>query len=467
MYRVIQIAALGFCLGQPAAALAGEHPLDPLTEKEIDVAVNALWKAGRVDRSSRFAIVRLAEPDKQQILKWTASDPVTRRVFAALRHERQLIETIVDVRTREIVSWDVVDDQQPAQIADEFILSQQIVRKDEAWLEAVRKRGIQNPKSLLCVPSLPGYFGTAENPERRLGRVACYDSSGDGNLWGRPIEGLIATVDYDEQKVVELYDSGPVTMGTGGPAVADRTGTSMPRRASAKRTFRIDGQQVEWRNWRFRVHVDPRTGPVLSLVETKDPLDDADRWRSVLYRAEPVEMFVPYMDPGKAWYYRAFLDIGEYGIGASGTPLKPGRDCPDDATLLDGTFADHMGRPYTKTGLICVFERVTGDVGWSHYEISQGQSRSNAGVELVVRFAVWLGNYDYLHVDRVAEGARRRDRGRAGQGSRSRIDRLTRRRSRHRLGAHDPAAYGRRESRSLLRISARSRRRRNAKLAVD
>jgi primary-amine oxidase len=372
---------------------AANHPLDPLDQKEILAAVDALWKAGRVNKDSRFSIVKLAEPDKQAVLAWEPGTRVPRRAFAAIRHERKLYEAVIDIGGKEVLSWEQIEDAQPAQIADEWLLSQQIVRQDQAWRAAIRKRGIKDPKSLLCVPSLPGYFGPEEDRSRRLGKVACYDGRGDGNLWGRPLEGLVATVDFDDERVVDLYDAGPVSMGDGGPPVADKTGVTIPALGPRKKRFRIDGHVVEWGMWRFHVHVDPRTGPVLSRVAVRD---DEDRMRSVVYRAEAAEMFVPYMDPDKPWYYRAFLDIGEYGIGASGTPLRAGRDCPQDSTMLDAIFTDHMGRPYEKEGLVCIFERATGDVAWSHYEIARNRSRSNRHDELVVRFVVWLGNYDYV-----------------------------------------------------------------------
>ena len=140
-------------------AFAASHPLDPLSAGEIRAAVDALWKAGRVDKTSRFAIVKLAEPDKQTVLAWTPGDPLPRRAFAAVRHERKLFETVIDIDRKSIDSWQQIADAQPAQIADEWMLSQQIVRKDEGFRAAVRERGIKDLKSLVCVPSLPGYFG--------------------------------------------------------------------------------------------------------------------------------------------------------------------------------------------------------------------------------------------------------------------------------------------------------------------
>ncbi len=391
IHSIVLVLAL---LSQPDAIFAAKHPLDPLSDREIRAAVDTLWKAGRVDKSSRFAIVKLAEPDKQAVLAWRPGDDIPRRAFAAVRHERALYETVVDVRDRKVLSWRPIDGAQPAQLADEWMLAQQIVRNDATWRAAAARRGVEDPKSLVCVPALPGYFGPDEDPARRLGRITCYDASGNRNLWGRPLEGLVATIDFDERRVINLLDTPPVPMGSGGPTLADEAGAPIPDLSPRRRNYRLDGHLVRWGIWQFRLHVDPRTGPVLSQVAVRD--ERAGDWRPVLYRGELVELFVPYMDPDRGWYFRAFLDVGEYGIGTSGTPLQAGRDCPRDATMIDATFGDHMGRPYTKPGLVCVFERATGDVGWSHFEAAKRASRSNRYVELVVRFVVWLGNYDYI-----------------------------------------------------------------------
>jgi primary-amine oxidase len=123
---------------------------------------------------------------------------------------------------------------------------------------------------------------------------------------------------------------------------------------------------------------------------------DGDRRRPVLYQAYMSEIFVPYMDPDNAWYFRTFLDIGEYGIGSAGVPMRAGRDCPADAYMVDAAFASELGKVSVTEGIACIFERTTGDVAWTHYERAQQVSRSRRYAELVVRFIAWLGNYDYV-----------------------------------------------------------------------
>ncbi len=378
--------------GAAIAASGPQHPLDALTADEIYQAVDALWKAERVDKTSRFANVSLAEPDKPQVLAWQPGDRPARRAFLVVRHQRQLFEAIVDLGTRKITSWKLIEGVQPALLGDEWLASQQIVRADPAWQQAVRARGIRNLKDLVCVPSLPGYFGPEEDARRRIGKVACFDSGGNRNLWGRPLEGLVAVIDFDAREVIELLDDGQVPVGSGGQKIPVKRGAPIPRLGPKKHGFDIDGHWIEWGMWRFHVRVDPRVGPVVSQVTVRD----GKQLRSVLYQGALGEMFVPYMDPGRTWYYRSYLDVGEYNIGSSGTPLRAGQDCPQDAELIDATFANELGRAYTKPGLLCVFERYTGDTAWSHYEIARNRSSSRPYIELVVRFVIWLGNYDYV-----------------------------------------------------------------------
>jgi Cu2+-containing amine oxidase len=90
------------------------------------------------------------------------------------------------------------------------------------------------------------------------------------------------------------------------------------------------------------------------------------------------------------------MDIGEYGFGALSSPLKPGSDCPVNATFLDAVVSDDHGKPLTLKNVVCVFERDTGDPLWRHYEFFTDSHESRPNVELVVRMAPEVGNYDYL-----------------------------------------------------------------------
>ena len=151
-------------------------------------------------------------------------------------------------------------------------------------------------------------------------------------------------------------------------------------------------------NARFRLRVDKRPGIVLSNIDVRD----GERWRSVLYQAHLSEVFVPYMDPSAGWYFRTYMDSGEYGFGLFLSPLQAGIDCPGHATFLPALVNDDRGRPLEIPDAICVFERYIGDPAWRHFEVfAQGDTTvvpaaGRPDTELVVRTASVVGNYDYL-----------------------------------------------------------------------
>ena len=177
----------------------------------------------------------------------------------------------------------------------------------------------------------------------------------------------------------------------------------------------IEEGRFVWDMWRFHLRADMRPGTVLSMVEARDGV----RWRSVAYQMHLSEIFVPYMDPDKSWYWRAYMDSGEYGFGNLLSPLRKGVDCPPYARFLTVTMPQDDGEPIQIPNAICMFERSIGDPAWRHYEIverspqNQTPTAGRPASELVVRSAAAIGNYDYLvdyifHQDgsiRIAVGA--------------------------------------------------------------
>ena len=72
--------------------------------------------------------------------------------------------------------------------------------------------------------------------------------------------------------------------------------TTQPNGAS----FKVNGQEIKWQNWRFRFMMHPREGLVLYRVE----YNDKGKWRSVIYRASLAEMMVPYGHVNPHWTYQ-------------------------------------------------------------------------------------------------------------------------------------------------------------------
>ena len=94
---------------------------------------------------------------------------------------------------------------------------------------------------------------------------------------------------------------------------------------------RINGNIVEWQKWKFHVRFERRPGTVISLA-TYDG-------RSVLYQGSLAEIFVPYQDPDINWFYRTYMDAGEFGFGLLASPLRLGLDTPENAVLIDAVVS--------------------------------------------------------------------------------------------------------------------------------
>jgi len=374
------------------------HPLDPLTAEEISTTVSVLHDAGKVDDSARYPHILLAEPPKKAVLEWKPGDAIPRRALAIVRKGRDTFEAVVDLRAQKVDSWEARPGVQPSFLIEEFLGIADIVKQDPAWQAAMRKRGFDSFDRVFCAPLSPGWYGVKEEENRRLVRSTCFDTSDTKNFWGRPIENLVAVVDLDEKKILTLVDEGVVPVPRS-PVDYDEKAAGKPLERkpivtgyAKERGFQVAGSEVAWERWKFHVRSDPRAGLVLSLVSFRD----GERQRSVLYEGSLSEIFVPYSDPSGGWYFRTYLDAGEYGAGKLAVPLVEGADCPPNAVYLSDVLADDHGKPQVREKVACVFEREAGDVAWRHYDLLTDSSESRRARDLVVRQIAAVGNYDYV-----------------------------------------------------------------------
>lgn len=369
------------------------HPLDPLSADEIGTAVAVLAEAGDVDAATRFALVDVDEPDKAAVLAWQPGQSVTRRAAVVARRGRMVFEGTVDLGRRRVVRWQAIPHVQSRILGTEWQSAQDITKSDPGWQAAMRRRGYDPSKAdVFCAPLPAGHVADPAEAGRRLLKVTCFDTAGTRNVWSRPIEGLTAVVDLDEQRVVRLIDTGPVPVSRAPDLPAAHQPPAAPRPASAAAGVTLDGNEVRWTHWSFHYRMDARTGLVVSLVRYRD----RGRDRLILYRGSLSEMFVPYMDPDPGWAFRTYLDVGEWGLGPLSLPLTPGIDCPAGARFLNAVLADDNGRPVERKGVICLFERDTGAPLWRHAEIVNNDYRGEPATELVIRTIPTLGNYDYV-----------------------------------------------------------------------
>lgn len=388
-------------------AWAADHPLDGLAPEEIERVVSILKAEGHATDESLFSLIELKEPDKAAVLGWSEGEPVPRRATVHFKSDGEVFDAVVDIANEEVVSNEPLDGQ-PMILLEEFLRAMDIALANEEFVAGLAKRDLE-PDDVFCLPLTGGNFGTEEEAGRRIMKVPCYVNPEGSNFYARPVEGLYAVVDLKAREVMRVIDEGVVTVpedpwGYTDAELEKRLGELRPRGNPARlaqpggANFEIDGSRIAWDMWRFRYRVDKRPGVVLSRIEA----NDGDAWRSVLYQAHLSEVFVPYMDPSEGWYWRTYMDSGEYGFGIFMSPLRAGVDCPAYATFLPAVVHTDAGDPLEIPDAICVFERSIGDPAWRHFEIfAQSETEftpaeGRPATELVMRSASEVGNYDYL-----------------------------------------------------------------------
>lgn len=391
---------LAIALPKAAIAAPAQHPMDALTAGEYESAIALLRDEGLVNDDSRYPFMRLQPPEKATVLAWEPGEPWERSAFAMVKQGPKVYEAVVNLTQQAVTRWEEIADVQAGILLGEWLQAGEIARADAQWQAAVKQRGIlpADYEDVICAPLSAGYFAVPEEAHRRLFRVACFDGRDTENFWGRPIEGVTAIVDIDAEAVIQLIDTGVRPMPTAPAGYTEAEVTQQPAPKPLTWTepkghdYTMTGQLMNWHHWQFHVRLDSRVGPIFSLVK----YHDHDRWRSIMYEGSLSELFVPYQSTDPNWYFRTYMDAGEYGAGKLAVPLERDRDCPSTATYLDAEFVDDDGTPYTQKDAACVFERYVGDPVWRHYDSLLDKSASRRDRELVVRFVTAIGNYDYL-----------------------------------------------------------------------
>lgn len=91
------------------------HPFDPLSPREIELAVEVVKKAhGNV----KFNVVAAQEPRKAEMTAWLASPSTARRPkrvadVVIISSAGKIYQGLVDLEARQITKWAQVDGAQP------------------------------------------------------------------------------------------------------------------------------------------------------------------------------------------------------------------------------------------------------------------------------------------------------------------------------------------------------------------
>ena len=388
------------------------HPLDPLSAEEIEAASALLRRERQLADSARFVYVTLKEPDKQAVLAHRPGDPIDREAFVVIRERarRTSYEAVVSVTAGEVRAWRERADIQPPIMFEEFLTAEEAVRNDSRWQEAMRRRGITDFENVMIDPWSLGYNGPDDAATRgRFIRPLTWVRRGgpDDNGYARPVEGLVVRFDLDRMEVVDVEDHGivplPPKSGNYDPeGITDPD--NVPHFAEGLRadqkaleitqpegpSFQVDGWEVRWQKWRFRIGFTPREGLVLYTIG----YEDGGRLRPIVYRASLAEMFIPYADVAPTHYRKNVFDMGEYGVGMLANSLELGCDCLGEIRYFDAVVNDNDGKPMEIKNAICMHEEDYGLL-WKHTDFRTMKAQVRRSRRLVVSTIATVGNYEY------------------------------------------------------------------------
>ncbi|XP_058739559.1 primary amine oxidase 1-like [Vicia villosa] len=383
------------------------HPLDPLSPNEINKTRHIIQQSylGHIPNIT-FHFVDVEEPNKNNVLKWLSSTTkqkpivIPRQAKVVVRAKGETHELVVDLTKGSIVSDEIFKGHgYPPFTFNELFKASKLPLKYSKFKESIAKRGL-NLSEISCVPFTIGWYG--EEITRRALKVSCFYRGESVNIWARPVEGIILLVDVDSMKIVLYNDRYRVPMPKAEGTNFQSTSKNKPNIFATCNNisnvgFSIKDHEVKWGNWVFHVGFNARAGMIISTASIYD--DEKHKFRRVMYRGHVSETFVPYMDPTLEWYFRTFMDVGEFGFGRAADSLQPKVDCPGNAVFMDGFMAGPNGEVQQVPRAICIFERYSGDVAWRHMEINNPTKLIRDGeveISLVVRMIATVGNYDYV-----------------------------------------------------------------------
>ena len=164
--------------------------------------------------------------------------------------------------------------------------------------------------------------------------------------------------------------------------------TTLPQGSS----FVLNGREVSFANWKFRLSWDDHSGVQFYDVRYYD--SKMDKYRSILYKMSVSDAIVTYHTQ-KPILLRNFIssDSFSYPLLYRLAPLKLGQDVPDHAQLLSIPLFNPDGSSKTLDNVIGIYEERS-DLLWRSVEAEGGAGQ--VGRDLVIR-SIFSG-YFYLWI---------------------------------------------------------------------
>ncbi|KAM4054531.1 copper amine oxidase, enzyme [Hirsutella rhossiliensis] len=382
------------------------HPFDPLEAGEIKVAVAVVREAlGTV----LFNAVALQEPRKADMVAWLGDrngQPRPRRVadVVVIAPGGRVGEGLVDIDKGSLVGWEWKEGFQPIITVEELQAVEHIVRTDAAVIEQCEKSGISRDEmhKVYCDPWTIGVderFGSTV----RLQQALMYFRPGlDDCQYQYPLD-FCPVYDAGQRRVVHIdvpevrrplrrepplnYHPADVEVRGGYRTDLKPLEITQPEGVS----FRLDGRELQWQNWRFHVGFGYREGIVLHDIA----YNDGGTVRPIFYRLSLAEMVVPYGNPEHPHHRKHAFDLGEYGAGYLTNSLKAGCDCKGAIRYLDAAFPTRDGGVRTVANAICIHEEDAGLL-FKHSDFRDDSAIATRARRLVVQHIFTAANYEYI-----------------------------------------------------------------------
>jgi primary-amine oxidase len=399
MIKIPLLYAIGvglLCAGPVCAQTCGNtYPLDPLSAAEMKKVVQILKDSKTTTGKDIFNIINLKEPPKSEVLAYKSGMHIRREAFTSFYDysKNGVTEAVVDLNTEKVISVKNIPNVIGMGLEADSVANT-IVRKDKAWVAALKKRGI-SIDSVTHRSVFTGDIGIAPIGHREQMVIARRKKN---NV---DIEGLMAYTDFTTGKILKIVDEGN--------AFSDQTDLYYFNKDSVKEvlpapkplmitqpdghTFAVNGHEITWQNWKLRYGVDNREGLVIYNVR----FDDNGKERSIMYRGSMPEMVVPYGSPDLFQATYNFFDAGEYRLGqGTAQSLTPGADAPENAEYMPAILHRENGTPFQVDRAVAVYEEY-GGVLWRHGTVSR------RATNLVIKYYTMIENYDYAFMWRFKE----------------------------------------------------------------
>ena len=247
---------------------------------EFNLTTRLLQLSNKLEPYMLVVIIIPYEPDnKNYVINYGRDTPLQRRVTAIIRDpkRRTTYQAVVDLQKKRLESFLEHKNVQPSLTFDEMIAGFEALRTSEAFLAALMKRNIKIDE-VVFYPFTSGYRDERDAAsKRRIFRPhAAVRKRPEDNFYAHHIEGLVINVDVDSFTVdVEDHNVQPQASRSGNyDPEGIKSPNNVPYCPSGVRTdlkpfvvtqpegasFQLDGHQVSWQKWRFRVGFNVREG---------------------------------------------------------------------------------------------------------------------------------------------------------------------------------------------------------------